>query len=279
MIQPSDRSRRFMLLSLVLGLVAVPAAGGEPKKPPDDPLGQWFDWAHKVTQSLDEAGQAHWALTPDEEQQFGRRLHEEVRRLYKLPRKPPAADRVQRLAEPILPLRTQPEAPCRFFMLPQRVPNAFSHAGGYVYVTQGLLDFVQSDAELQFLLAHEIAHGELGHLTKRITYAARAAEVGGEPAAVLTQRAYLAVALGYTEENEFEADAWALRALRQIGRSRDESLAMLRHLAKSALGRALDPKRSPPRTDAERASRQIEDHFRSHPPTAERLRRLEGAAP
>ena len=51
--------------------------------------------------------------------------------------------------------------------------NAFAHLGGYVYLHKGMLDFAESDAELQFVLAHEIAHIELGHCARKVTYAAR----------------------------------------------------------------------------------------------------------
>jgi Zn-dependent protease with chaperone function len=36
-----------------------------------------------------------------------------------------------------------------------------------------------------------------------------------------------------------------------------------------------EPKRAAPQNAAEQALQQIEDHFRSHPPTEERVKRLE----
>ena len=40
--------------------------------------------------------------------------------------------------------------------------NAFSHVGGYIYFNTGLLEIISTDAELQFVVGHEIAHLELG---------------------------------------------------------------------------------------------------------------------
>ena len=41
--------------------------------------------------------------------------------------------------------------------------NAYT-MGGRVYVTQGMLDFVESDDELACVLSHELFHNELGHI-------------------------------------------------------------------------------------------------------------------
>ena len=46
--------------------------------------------------------------------------------------------------------------------------NAFTTIGGYVYLTTGLLDFVDSYDELAFILAHEIAHQDKRHVERKI---------------------------------------------------------------------------------------------------------------
>ena len=43
------------------------------------------------------------------------------------------------------------------------VVNAFAAPGGFVFVTTGMLDFVENEDELAFVLAHEIAHIEMDH--------------------------------------------------------------------------------------------------------------------
>lgn len=42
-------------------------------------------------------------------------------------------------------------------------PNAFSTLGGYIYVNEGMIDFVQSDDELAAVLGHETGHIERRH--------------------------------------------------------------------------------------------------------------------
>ena len=48
------------------------------------------------------------------------------------------------------------------FDTPDKI-NAFAAPGGFVFVTTGLLNFVENEDELAFVLAHEIAHIEMDH--------------------------------------------------------------------------------------------------------------------
>ncbi|WP_340200845.1 M48 family metallopeptidase [Ascidiimonas sp. W6] len=47
--------------------------------------------------------------------------------------------------------------------------NAFATMGGYVYLTTGLLDFVDSYDELAFIIGHEVAHEEKLHTQRKVT--------------------------------------------------------------------------------------------------------------
>jgi len=46
----------------------------------------------------------------------------------------------------------------KFFILDTDKTNAYACPGGIVFVTRGILDNIQTEAELAFVLAHEIAH-------------------------------------------------------------------------------------------------------------------------
>lgn len=52
----------------------------------------------------------------------------------------------------------------KFKVVESKEVNAFSLPGGFIYVYDGLLNFVESDDELAGVLAHEIAHASLRHL-------------------------------------------------------------------------------------------------------------------
>ncbi len=60
----------------------------------------------------------------------------------------------------------RPHLPYQFFVLDDDSVDVFSYGGGYIYITRGLLNFVDSEAELAAVLAHEVAHVASGAHTQ-----------------------------------------------------------------------------------------------------------------
>jgi Zn-dependent protease with chaperone function len=89
----------------------------------------------------------------------------------------------------------------------------------------------------------------------------------------------MVIATGYNKQYEFEADEWGHGRLLRMGRSREESLSFLRRLSKYVKERGLEPKASRPTNVFESTVQEVENHFRTHPPLEERLRRLESQKP
>ena len=58
----------------------------------------------------------------------------------------------------------------RFVLVGSDVANAYTLPGGYVMVTRGLLDSVDSDDELACILAHEVGHVAKRHATQQIGF-------------------------------------------------------------------------------------------------------------
>ena len=56
-----------------------------------------------------------------------------------------------------------------FRVLDSEVINAFALPGGYVYVTRGLLAYLQNDAQLAMVLGHEVGHVAANHSAKQYT--------------------------------------------------------------------------------------------------------------
>jgi len=48
------------------------------------------------------------------------------------------------------------------------VPNAFATNGGFIYLTTGLLKFIKSVDELAFIIAHEITHIDMEHVSRKV---------------------------------------------------------------------------------------------------------------
>jgi Zn-dependent protease with chaperone function len=94
-------------------------------------------------------------------------------------------------------------------------PIAFTLPGPYVYITRRFIERCTSDAPVAFVLAHEIAHHDLGHLKRAERWMDSAfAHLPATLAFIALER--LARWL-YSRDNELAADAYALDLCRKAG--------------------------------------------------------------
>ena len=99
--------------------------------------------------------------------------------------------------------------------------NAFATPGGYIYVYKGLLKFVDNEATLAGILAHEIAHAERRHSTKRMTKAygislLTSILLGNDASALEQLAANLLSGLALlknSRDDEYEADEYSFKYL------------------------------------------------------------------
>lgn len=103
--------------------------------------------------------------------------------------------------------------------------NAFALPGGFVYISRGILPYLNSEAELAAVLGHEIAHVTAYHGTKRQTRGTLA-NIAGAAATILTGQpivgdlanvAGAAWVSGYGREQELEADRIGAEILARTG--------------------------------------------------------------
>ena len=108
----------------------------------------------------------------------------------------------------------RPELEYTFTVLDSEDINAFTTGGGYVYITRGIMNFLNSEAELMAVLGHEIGHVNARHPVKRQTQSTMssigAAVVGiftgSGDLAGLADYAGAALVTGYGRDMELEAD-------------------------------------------------------------------------
>lgn len=156
------------------------------------------------------------------------------------------------------------DLPWRFRILNQREVNAISLPGGFIYVTRGMLAFVNSDDELAFVLAHEVAHVNQRHhvsLLERYFFLSIVITLlfGGDTTA--TQVANFVgflLSRGFNRGFEFEADRVGLTFAHRAGFRADAGLRFMERL-RAAEGR--DPS-------------QFEVLFRTHPGLQDRITRV-----
>ena len=245
----------------------IPSKGAK-ESVPSHLIGEMFRTGREVARSMDRIGQDALKLDAAEERQLGESLNQLICSDHRILNEPRISTRLAGLAESFLNQRKRGDIDYTFVVIDDPEINAFAHVGGFVYVHTGLLDFVGDEGELRFVLGHEIAHVDLGHCVEQMTYASRVSQGAGEFGGSLVQLAYRTIALGYSEDKEFEADAWAYSGLG------DDQPSALRFLQR------LEEKETEPQVERgdksllDVAVQEVENHFRTHPPTTERLMRL-----
>lgn len=99
--------------------------------------------------------------------------------------------------------------------------NAFAVPGGYVYVYKGLIKFLDNEATMAAVLAHEIAHIERRHATKRMTkqYGVSillSIVLGSNPSVLEEIAANILTGLALlknSRDDEYEADEYSFKYL------------------------------------------------------------------
>ncbi len=150
----------------------------------------------------------------DLERELGKALASQVEQEYPLSLDPVKNERVQRVGRRLVEKNHLLDQGYRFVVLDSDEVNAFAVPTGPLYITRGLLEVVESDAELATILGHELSHAELHHSRKQyeqmqqLSWLALLATV-----ATGTGWAYYAanffgtlVSRGYSREFEMEAD-------------------------------------------------------------------------
>ncbi|MGE3804908.1 MAG: M48 family metalloprotease [Gemmataceae bacterium] len=157
----------------------------------------------------------------------------------------------------------------RFQFLPVNLGecNAFAVPGGYIFITRGLLDLCQWDAdETAFVLGHEMGHVVSHHAMDRLmansllNAAMMRLPLGrGVLKPSLASLAGTLLQQGYSREQEFEADRFGCLLSRRAGFAHDAGVRLLNRLQSEAGDTGV-----------------LASYFTSHPPFPSRIQHLNG---
>jgi len=166
------------------------------------------------------------------------------------------SDRINKIGNRVVRASDRPDMKYTFRVLNDPTINAFSAAGGFVYINTGLLDVLESEEQLAAVLAHEIGHVSKQHVLKSIRKRRATSDIlsVSMTAALATAAAYavgpgasqlappqrddlmkglgelsadigmrlgeemaLVIAKGYNKQLELDADALAIRYANKAG--------------------------------------------------------------
>jgi predicted Zn-dependent protease len=135
----------------------------------------------------------------------------------------------------------RPNLPWHFTVVDVPAINAFALPGGYIYITRGLLPFLQDEAELAGVLGHEIGHVTARHAAQQYSRAT-GAELGlilgsifvpaTRPLAQLGETGLSVLFLKYGRDDEAQADSLGVRYASRAGWDPDGIPRMLTTLGR-----------------------------------------------
>jgi predicted Zn-dependent protease len=176
-------------------------------------------------------------MSASQEMQVGREMHPQILREYGRYSDEALQAYVSDLGQRIVAASHRPDVQFTFTVLDSEEVNAFA-LPGYVYVTRGILAYLNSEAELAAVLGHEVGHVTARHAVRQQA-GATAAGVGATLIGVLTGSGGLAsiadfagsaLVSGYGRDMELEADQLGAGYLVRLGYSPQAMIDVVRLL-------------------------------------------------
>jgi predicted Zn-dependent protease len=223
-----------------------------------DTLGKVVDAGIKGYATYAESKKAADSLTPENEYYLGRAVAANIAGTYKLYRNVALQTYLDKICDTIVINSPRPEIYNGYHVaiLDTQEINAFATPGGHVFVTRGLIACAANEDALASVIAHEIAHIQKQHALTAIRNARyanaaisgalaglNASGVGGnitELASMMGESVNEVVTTlvvnGFSQDQEFEADATALELLAAAGYEPSALLEMLQALKQKQRG-------------------------------------------
>ena len=222
-------------------------------------------------------------MSESQEIALGRTSDAEVRKQYKVYANPALQSYVNHVGQEIAAHSHRPYLDYHFTVIDSAEINAFALPGGYVYITRGILAYLNSEAEMAAVLGHEIGHVTARHGVRQQS-AAQAANIGISIASIFVPQLNTqighdlsnlmggALLSGYGRDHELEADRLGAQYLART------------HYDPQAMIRVIDVLKNQELFDAQiakqegREPRHYHGTFATHPDNDTRLQEVVGEA-
>jgi predicted Zn-dependent protease len=219
-------------------------------------------------------------MSEAQEIELGRKMHPQILQQYGRFDDEELQQYVNEVGQRIAVKSHRPNLQYTFTVLDSEDVNAFALPGGYVYITRGIMAYLNSEAELAAVLGHEIGHVTARHSVRQQT-GATAAGVGAMVVGILTGSGDLAnvanmagsaLVSGYGRDMELEADELGAEYLNRIGYEPEAMIDVVRLLKNQEMLEIQMARQE------NRKPRVYHGVFASHPDNDTRLREVVQAA-
>lgn len=228
----------------------------------------------------------HISLTPTEEIKLGLQTAPEMTHQMggELPDSNPQVQEVRRLGQQILAKSPAQKAPWQFqfhVVNDNKTVNAFALPGGQIFITLGLFNKLQTEAQLAGVLSHEMGHvierhsaeqmaqSQLGQiLVSAVATGVSDRQDVAQGSAMIAQMANQMIQLRYSRKDESEADIWGIKLMVLAGFDPKAMIQVMEILKaeEGASGRSLEMFQTHPHPDLR--IRQINAYLKEHPQPA-----------
>jgi predicted Zn-dependent protease len=223
----------------------------------------------------------HVSMTPDEEIHLGLQAAPEMAQQMggELPDTDVRTQEVRKMGNYIVTNSHAQKGPWKFkfhVLSDAKTVNAFALPGGQIFITRGLLDQLQTEAQLAGVLSHEMGHviqrhsaqqmakGQLGQMLVLATQVGVDSDQG-YGAAMIANVVNQMMQLRYSRNDELEADQWGLILMAQAGYDPRAMLEVMEILERAA-GSGHGPEMLQTHPYPENRIAQIKEYLQKNPP-------------
>ncbi len=164
-------------------------------------------------------------MSEDKEIKLGKELHEKIMASTPIYTDEKLQAYIDRIGQKIVKNSHRPNLKYTFTIIDSPDINAFALPGGFIYINRGLMGYLQSEAQLAAVLAHEVGHVTGRHSVKQDTARKGSSVVtvlsvlttGSTVVGDVTSLWGTAAVMGYGREMELEADSLGAEYLFNMG--------------------------------------------------------------
>lgn len=222
-------------------------------------------------------------MSEQQEIQMGAQAHQDVLKEYAALDHPGLQAYVNEVGQRLAQQGHRPNLQWHFTVVDSPDVNAFALPGGYVYITRGLMAYLNSEAELAGVIGHEIGHVTARHGVRQQSASMAAGlgavlgsilvpELGNQAGASLLQSLAQAWTAGYGREHELESDRLGAEYLAKTGYRPQAMIDVIGVLKNQELFAAEQARRDG------RQPRTYHGTFDTHPSNDARLKQVVGEA-